>query len=306
MIPWLLDHARDTPFMHSRTANPPGLSPLPPEDWIRLDPDFAAQMAYRAELIRERPGIVLAVEEGAEAAVAELYRFALAYLGGRHGYAFDGDRATRPDGGEVRCDASHPLETLGHLVADDLCVLLPDEASGEYALRAALLCFPSRWLLSEKIGRPLTPIHEPVPEYDDTLARRVNRVFEAIRPGRPMIRVNWLIHEMCELHLPLGENERMTFQADPEEGIYLRTERQTLTRLPETGAVIFGIKTSICEIGALKPAEALVLRREFAAKHEGHIAYAERRTTYEIALERLAAIAAAAEGQHDQREPAGG
>ncbi|MEM1277046.1 MAG: DUF3445 domain-containing protein [Pseudomonadota bacterium] len=306
MPPWLLDHAPYTPFMDPRTAHPPGLSPLDLAEWTPIDPDFAAQMAYRAELIRDRRDIVLQIEPAAETAVAELYDFALENLRGRIGYAIDGAWVTRPDGVEICCDPARPLETLGALVADDFCVLLPDAASGEYALRAALLCFPSRWSLSEKIGRPLTPIHAPVAEYDETLARRVNRLFEAIRPERSMVRVNWLIHPTCELHLPLGENEKLAADANPEDGIYLRTERQTLTRLPQTGAVVFGIKTSICEIGALKPAEALVLRREFAAKHTGHIAYAERRRSYEIALERLGAIAAEAEAQDDQREPAGG
>ena len=69
------------------------------------------------------------------------------------------------------------------------------DASGEYKLVGAILCFPSRWLLSEKLGRPLTIIHDPVPDYDDTLARTGEpRVFEVIDERRPMVRCNWLVH----------------------------------------------------------------------------------------------------------------
>ena len=47
----------------------------------------------------------------------------------------------------------------------------------------------------------------------------------------------------------------------PEPGaqLYLRTERQTLVRLPETGAVVFGIKTSVSPLESLAADEAEVL-----------------------------------------------
>ena len=137
--------------------------------------------------------------------------------------------------------------------------MLPDAASGEYRLAAAVLCFPARWLLHEKMGRPLTIIHDPVPDYDDDLARRVNRVFAAVRPERPLVRINWTVHPTPELFLPLGLSDKLMMEPEPDGRMYLRTERQTLVRLPETGAVVFGIKTSVSPLETLAPDAARTL-----------------------------------------------
>ena len=252
----LLERAPYTPFMERRTTHPPGLSPMDPAQWFPVDPDFAEQMAYRVDLLEARRDVVLATLPEAAEATAELYRAVLDHLAADPRFHTAADRVTRPDGITVSLDPAEPLDTLGRLIADDLCLLLPGE---EYRLVAAVLCFPSRWLLSEKLGHPLSVIHDPVPDYDDALAARVNRVFQSVRPGRPMVRVNWLVHATPELHLPLGLSDKLIGQADPGQGIYLRTERQTLTRLPRSGAVVFGIKTSLCPLEALRPAEALAL-----------------------------------------------
>lgn len=290
--PWLLDHAVHAPFTEARTAHPPGLCPLDPAEWTPVDPDFAAQMAYRAELLARDRELVLAEMPDAAPAVAELYQRMLGYLAGRAGYRVAGHRVTRPDGRTVTPDPASPLTSLNALVADDICVLAPDATSGEYRLIAGLLCFPSRWLLSEKMGRPLTRIHDPVPDYDEVLARRVNRVFEVLRPERPLVRVNWLVHATAELHLPLGLSDKLVQSADPARGIYLRTERQTLMRLPETGAVVFGIKTSLCPLDVLTPSQASALRRELVSLVGSTIAYRAGDALHHAALDRLERLVA--------------
>ncbi|MEM8791580.1 MAG: DUF3445 domain-containing protein [Pseudomonadota bacterium] len=289
--PWVMGHALDTPFMQTRTAHPPGITPLDPAEWIRVDPDFAAQMAYRSRLLADVPEVVLEAQDGAGPLIREFYHAMIAHLAGRSDYMIEGDEIIRPDGVQIPCDPARPLETICNLIADDICLLLPDAEAGEYILVAGLLCFPSRWLLSEKMGRPLTVIHEPVPEYDADLARRVNRLFEAIRPGRPMVRVNWLIHASAELHLPLGLSDKLVAEADPECGLYLRTERQTLVRLPETGGVVFGIKTSICPLDRLTPDQSAALMRELEVKHRHPALAEEDDPVLEVARDRLSAQA---------------
>ncbi len=244
--PWLLDHAPFAPFMVARTAHPPGLSPLDLTEWTVRLPDFDAQMAYRARLMAERPEIVLGALHDGEDPALELLEMLLAHLGTPRELTL-----------KERFDA---LTAIGHLVAEDFCLLVPDAVSGEYRLVAAILCFPSRWLLSEKLGHPLTAIHDPVPEYGDALARRVNRVFDALKTERPLVRVNWLVHPTPELHLPKRLSDKLMEAASSEGPFYLRTERQTLVRLPRTGAIAFGIKTSITPIERLTPDQAGTLR----------------------------------------------
>ncbi|MEL7468324.1 MAG: DUF3445 domain-containing protein [Pseudomonadota bacterium] len=240
--PWLLDHAPYTPFMQRRTAKPPGLSPLDMDAWTVRLPDFEAQMARRREVLRDHPEVAIGSGHDAEEPVLELLSMLKAHLG--------------LDPAITQLEEYCAWTAIAHLVAEDFCLLLPDKNSGEYKLIGAILCFPSRWLLSEKMNRPLTIIHDPVPDYDDALARRVNRVFEALHQDRPLVRINWLVHPTAELFLPIGLSDKL-MQAAPVGGpLYLRTERQTLVRLPRSRAVAFGIKTSVCPLECLTPAQA--------------------------------------------------
>ena len=289
--PWLLDHAPYAPFTEPRTARAPGLMPLGALPLVAADADFAAQMMRRAALLAERPQVVHALLPAGRAPAAELLDHVIAETAGARGFARAGARWTRPDGTSVAIDPDEPLRSLGRMVAEDWCLLVPDPASGEYRLVGAVLCFPSRWLLSEKLGRPLTAIHAPVPDYAEHLAARVNRVFEALRPERPVWRVNWLVHATPELHLPLGLSDKLVAEADPGEGLYLRTERQTLTRLPRTGAVAFGIKTTVCPLEALDADQAAALGRELARLSPADIAYRAGSDMHGAALARLADIA---------------
>ncbi|MDT8343496.1 MAG: DUF3445 domain-containing protein [Thermohalobaculum sp.] len=261
------------PFMDPRTIHAPGIMPLDPADWLTVHDDYAPQMAYRERLMAERPEVVLATLPEGEAPAGELLAMVLAALDAHPAWQVAGDTVRRPDGAEIRIDPARPMETMGRLVAEDLCLMLPDAAAGEYRLVAAVLCFPSRWLLAEKLGRPLTAIHDPVPDYDADLARRVNRMFEAIRPGRPLMRVNWTVHAVPELHLPRGLSDRLVAETGIAGPFYLRTERQTLVRLPQTGAVCFGIKTSLTPVANLAAPEAAALEAAMQGISGGMVGY---------------------------------
>lgn len=270
----LIEPAPYLPFMDPRMVRRPGLMPLDPGEWATLHADFAAQMAYRDRLAAERREAVIAMAPEGREAAGELLAMLLDHLAARAEWAVGEGSVTRPDGVAVPVDATDPMGTVARLVADDLCVLVPDPGAGEYRLAAAALCFPSRWSLAEKMHRPLTAIHDPVPDYDDELAKRVNRVFEALRPGRPVWRANWTVHASPELFQPLGVDIKLAGRGHAAgDGVYLRTERQTLTRLPATGAVAFGIKTSVTPAGSLAPAEAAALEAALAAMERPVVAY---------------------------------
>jgi len=59
---------------------------------------------------------------------------------------------------------------------------------------AGVVCFPSHWVPSEKLGLPITDVHEPVPHYDEELAQRVDRFLDHLAPGKNAWRRNWVIH----------------------------------------------------------------------------------------------------------------
>lgn len=218
----------------------PGTRPLDPADWLVTDEAHAGQMALRDELVRNRRDEVIALDEAARAAAQELLALILEALSVRPAYAV-GARVRRPDGTEVAPDRTDPLGTLGRVVQEDFCLL--EKRGDEHVLTGAVLCFPSRWLLAEKFLRPLVRIHAPVAPYDEDVARRVQRLFDGVRPGRPLWRANLVRHRDPALFQPVSETAKEREQVGDEP--YLRSERQCILRLPVTGAVVFSIHTTV-------------------------------------------------------------
>lgn len=218
----------------------PGVRPLDPADWLIVDDAHAGQMAERDRLLRETPDKVVALTPEGRPAAEELLEAVLEFLSGRPDHTVGAGDVARPDGVVVTLDRDAPLETLGRLVQEDLCILEKPEGAAEHVLTGAVLCFPSAWTLAEKIARPLMRIHKPVEEYDEGVGRRVQRLFDGVQPGRPLWRFNWLPTEETALFRPRTEfADKVRRTGMP----YLRSERQTILRLPRTRAVIFGIHT---------------------------------------------------------------
>lgn len=250
MAPILHTHLPWKVWMDPRLARLPGIVPAGPEDWVLRDEAYGPQMAERARLIATVPDRVHALMPQARPAAEELHALIAARLPGL-GFARAGGVWTCPDGRRVPDDPAAPLLTLGRLVQPDLCLMQPG-AEGEHVLTGAILCFPSRWTLAEKIGRPLTRIHVPVRSYDDQMARRVQRLFDAVRVDQPLMRGNALAHDDPTLFQPRRESDP---PLPPGAGRYIRAERQVLIRLPQTGAVVFSIQTCVAPRATLTPEE---------------------------------------------------
>ena len=219
----------------------PGVAPLDPGDWLHTDEAHAAQMALRDRLIAQRPEKVLRLDPAARPAADELLDTVLSHLMPRPGYRVGRDEVTRPDGIAVPLDRDHPMATLGRLAQEDFCLL--EKRGDEHVLTAAALCFPAGWSLDEKFLRPLVRIHAPVAEYDADLARRVQRLFDGVQPGRPLWRFNHLPYSDPALFQPMREADRR--KPPTEAAPYLRSERQCIVRLPRSRAVVFSIHTYV-------------------------------------------------------------
>lgn len=204
-------------------------------------------MRLRAHLIAHQPDCVLAQTDGAGAAIEELSEMVLDRLGRTQGYEVNQDHILCPDGRSVPSEPS--LATLGQLVQEDLCLL--EKQGGEYVLTAAVLCFPSGWTLSEKIGHPMIRIHAPVDSYDDDAAQRVGRMMKGLRPGQPIQR--WNGNHKSEARLFSPETEAAHHRPRPAQTpLYYRSERQTLVRLPESGAILFSIHSFLWRLDDLR------------------------------------------------------
>jgi hypothetical protein len=137
--------------------------------------------------------------------------------------------------------ARHPLEEAGRRVQEDLCLLRPDPQG--WVLAAASLCFPSRWRLASKMGRPLPAVHAPVAGSRTELADRVDGMLERLE-GQIVWRRNWFVHPDPALFQPdrPAGGDPVVAAERCFDSLHVRSERQTLRRLAGSGWVLFTIR----------------------------------------------------------------
>lgn len=203
-----------------------GARPLDVAQWVSaVDEDWAPTIAMKRALIEDRPQEVVACMDGAQEACEEVAAGVLASIGAS---------PSMESGIDALVDAALH-------VADDLCVLLPDE-QGVPRLMAAVLCAPNRWRLVEKMGGTMASIHSPVARYGDDVASPVNSVMMRLNAERPLWRTNWGISN----HPALFQPETPPATPDMDAGdMWFRVEWQTLRRLPITGGIVFTIRTYV-------------------------------------------------------------
>jgi hypothetical protein len=236
-----------------------GLQPLPAEAWIEIDEAYAAQLAKKRDLLATRHADVLAALPESRPASEEALTLLLDHLRTYHSgrFAFAGGKLRNIATGEewdIAHSSLHPLEQAGRLVQEDFCILQSDDKtlSETYRLTAGAVCFPSNWRLADKIGKKLADVHGPVPGYAEKLASPVDRFFTNLPADTIMWRANWLIHATPELfqagHKLDAATAAAITAANAGEKLWLRVERQTLRRLPASGAVLFTIRTHVTQL----------------------------------------------------------
>jgi hypothetical protein len=225
------------------------LTTVPESAWFEIDEQYTDEMAQRRQLLAERHQDVFGALPQSDAARQETLREIVANLTSRvpQWFSRHGDTLQNVLTGETwdlaapPCD---PLELAGRLVQEDLCIIQHGDAGPIFT--AAVLCFPSRWRLHEKLGKPLAAVHGPVPSYGERLATPVDRFMARVRPGHIASRLNWSVLDDSAMYQPTGKwREQRDAAITPDnvgERLHLRVERQTLRRLPETGAILFGIR----------------------------------------------------------------
>jgi hypothetical protein len=236
------------PFLDGAYRMAMGLQPLAAADWIEIDDYFVAQLAEKRRLLAAHHDEIVVAEPAAAAPARELLDVLADHLCRVHRDRFERDgpdlvNRTTGEWWDVTTPTLHPLELCDRLVQEDFCLVQSD--GPHHRLIGASLCFPSKWRLADKVGRDLAAVHAPVPTYDTILARPVDRFFDALKPDRLVWRLNWVIHDDPALFQQGGAAPRAIDSAQAGDALWLRVERQTLRRLPRTGAVVFTVRTHV-------------------------------------------------------------
>ncbi|MGB3165561.1 MAG: DUF3445 domain-containing protein [Alteraurantiacibacter sp.] len=234
-----------------------GLSVLRPSEWLQPQPDLAARNATfdaHPEAVQITPG---ADTPGRE----------LAALVGA-------------DGG---------LESAARHAWEDMCMLLPD-ADGLYRLVGAAVAFPTDWHPADKIGLPLRALHAPIHGYEKQLASRVDRFMARLKPGHIFGRCNWFVSPTSALRwiddAPPSQTFAHVLPDNAGATLFIRSERQTLRRLPQSGAIVFTIGVYLEPLGALSDANVAWLAEAVAtippeeAERRGARYFAPQLTSY--------------------------
>jgi Haem-dependent oxidative N-demethylase, alpha subunit-like len=212
------------------------------EDWIFPACDLNRFHRHKIGLHDSQQAECTAESSGSEDTQHEFHDFLLQHLlvNKKLGYAKSGDLLTHKQAGLTWQIQQRNLWQASLWIPEDICLL---EASGDrYVMTAASVCSPSNWVLREKIGQTVDFIHEPVPDYDKVLSQRVNRFLSGLGTERVMLRYNWSIQAGNELFWRDDLKENITAVEIDNPNAYWRIERQTFIRLPDSGAIVFGIR----------------------------------------------------------------
>ena len=219
---------------------------LPSTDLFGNQAAPAEQIALKAQLLAKHHQDVFSAMPNTNAAGDEVLAMVRQHLTTyHHDYAHD-DYTAPADAG------LHPLDRAARLVPEDLLLLAPfaddvadNAAMVKWHLVAASLCFPAHWILAEKMGKPLAAIHDPVPHYDERLAGPVDRFFNKMTIGPISARMNWSLQIGTDLFTPHRAQRQAAAGDLDDHQLCLRLENQTLRKLPQTGFVLFTIRTHI-------------------------------------------------------------
>jgi hypothetical protein len=263
----------DYPFAEGNYSLALGLVPMAEETWLDIDEHYATEMREKSRRLSEEYAAVFCALPGSEPGQAEVLEMLLEHLAIYYPNFFRITRAATAPGADgiepdIRIEnlingeawrvgdfSGAPLDLAARLVQEDLCLMSPD-GKGTYLLSAGSVCFPLRWELTEKFALPMADIHHAVPGYDEKLASPSDRYMVGLKAHKPSWRCNWSIVDAPDLYLKQkrfkqGQNSDITAD-NAGRKLWIRSERQSLRRLPRSGDVLFTIRTYIRPLSALE------------------------------------------------------
>ena len=292
---WIVAEARKPPAFTNDGRLRSGLNVLEPDRWLLSDADDEEIIrSKRAALDDGNTRASLYVTDDFPSTIAaESEAFALIdEIAQVHAISRAADRQPQ------RAATSGTLVEAARHIREDL-VLLRQHDDARAVMAAACVCF-SFGQLPAKLGQPLASIHRPVPGYEASLQRPLDRLFETLTPEKGFWRSNFEFRWTGELLHPSargdpnakGDLTHVLEPADssdaaPDDGtlrdnglrgprcMHLRVEYQTLRRLPRSRHILFTIRSYIDPLSeiAASPAAAAALASRVEALSDDFAEY---------------------------------
>ncbi|PWY94733.1 hypothetical protein BO94DRAFT_553616 [Aspergillus sclerotioniger CBS 115572] len=263
-----------------------GLRSMKWDEWIELDNHYLRYHADKARRIQERGDKCCRTAPEAMDAAIELLEELTTYLPERYPSMF----LKTPTG--ITNLITHetfnitqrplpedPMTICARLVQDDLAIML-EKPDGEYYLLAGAVLLAGFWRLEDKYQMRLSEIHTSgsVPQYKEKLEKGMMNFFRRLKPEDPVLRNNYFIQVDDNLawshSIGSEDSEDVSWStAEKNKAInhhYFRSERQSLRRLPKTGAVVFTIRTYFEPVTAIADEDYVPGRWGDDEKYEEH------------------------------------
>ncbi|MFE0750335.1 heme-dependent oxidative N-demethylase subunit alpha family protein [Gordonia sp. NPDC058843] len=174
-------------------------------------------------------------------------------LGIEQGFRY-GDDTTLPD---------EPLRYITSQVQEDIALL--DQRNDQLFVDAGVVTFAADWSFGFDVGMSFLEIHGPVPRVrKEGVITRAHEFLKRLQPHQPYRRTNWTLtidrrlDVSTEIYHEWGpDRESIQTVPDDEFGrrVHLRVEVQHLIRLPDSGAVMFVIRTYMLPLEQLATVE---------------------------------------------------
>jgi dimethylamine monooxygenase subunit A len=288
-----------------------GLGPVRKGDWMQFSPRHVDNMREKRSRLRAQPDHYYRALPESLHAQRELRDRVVAHLATDYAdrYALAGSTLTsRYESLAWHLDDPHaePLRQLSDVIEEDFMLL--QELDGVMRISASSNAYSSSGRLVSAVGQTVHWAHIPVPTLTDKLGVRIDRVLSSVHEDTPCERFNWQVTPMASLFFP-HDPHRANADAmhavhdalcrEPEragELLFIRVERQTLSRLPDSRAVAFSLHTYSDPLSVLEadPQAARSMLRLLQEYSESRWHYSEMDIVREPLLDYLRRVAAAA------------
>lgn len=153
---------------------------MEPDWWLELENTYKDRIAHRKGLHAKYGKTVLNQLPGSELACKELMEMVIQFLCARYPqyFSLSEDKRYFTNGILDTVEdlaTKNPLVFLMDNVPEDFAIMLRDDKTGDYFLRAGSVCSSLGWNLGTKMGMHLHEIHDPIPDYKEKMQFSMGR-----------------------------------------------------------------------------------------------------------------------------------